>query len=319
MFVALLGFSLITAYYISLAGRRNQQISLYIFFVLMTLYTVKTFSRTAAWKDNYTLFTTDVRVSKNSAKCNVSAAESMIEKAEAMKQDNTNAKKLFAEAFTYLLHAQKIYPGYYGAYDLAGKAAFHLDDYNASFDHYKTCLAINPKAPVPVNNIYLVSVAASQKGNYAQALDMLLWLTDFSPDSLKYKIEIAVMYEKTGNVNTGIDTLRSVLKTNPNYGEAWAKLGEFYGKNLNDLAKAEEYLLTAYKLIPNDLSINENLGIVYGMKMNYEKSLGYFMKALAIDSTVARLHNNVAGTYKMMGNTEKANYHFHKALECEKK
>lgn len=319
MFVALLGFCIIAAYYISQLARRQLQFSAVIFLLVMSLYTVKTFSRSRDWKDNYTLFTTDVKVSKNSAKCNVSAAESIIEKAESMDKTPSSAVKLYRQAYNYLLHAQKIYPGYYGAYDLGGKAAFHLNDFKSSFENYKMCLTINPEAPVPVNNIYLVSIALSQRERYDESVEVLLWLTDFAPDSLKYKLELASMYEKTGNINTGIDTLLSVLKINPSYGEAWAKLGEFYGKHLNDLGKAEEYLLKAKQLIPNDLSVNENLGIVYGMQRRYDKSLEYFMNALAIDSTIARLHNNVAGTYQLVGNAGKANYHFRKAMELEKK
>jgi protein O-mannosyl-transferase len=319
MFVALLGFCLIAAYYISLLARRELRFSVIVFLLVMTLYTGKTFARSKAWKDNYTLFTTDVNVSVNSAKCNVSAAESIIEKAEKTVGDQAESQKLFHQAYTYLLHAQKLHPTYYGAYDLAGKAAFHLDIFQASYEHYRMCITINPDAPVPRNNIYLVAIAASQKNRNDEALEMLLWLTAFAPDSLKYKFELANVYEKTGNFRIAADTLFSIVNADPAYDKAWAKLGELYGKHFNDLSSSEKYLLKAFQLNPDEFSVNENLGIVYGMQNQYEQSISYFMKALSLDSTQARLHTNIGSTYGLMGRKDLAEYHFMKAKTMEKK
>lgn len=314
MFVALLGFCLIVAYYIAGAGPGSARYVSILFFGILTLYSFKTISRSLVWKNNYTLFTTDVKVSVNSAKCNTSAAESLINRAVKMK-DSTAARELFLQAYEYLKHAQNLHPEYYGAFDLAGKATFHLDDFRASYLNYRKCLEINPAASVPVDNIYLVSIAASQKGRNHEAIDMLTWLINFVPDSLHYKFELANIYEKTGNIQTAVDTLKSIISENSNDDKAWAKLGELYGKHFNDLNSSEKYLLKAAEINPGNLSVNENLGIVYGMKAQYQMSVDFFLKALAIDSTQSRLHMNIGNTYALMNQHDKAQFHFQKAAQ----
>jgi len=318
MFVALLGFCLILANYLSKHGLRLVKRPEYLLIVILLLYSAKTISRSQAWKNNFSLFTTDVKTSENSAKCNTSAAECILDEAEKITEP-AKAKEMYTEAYTYLLHAQKLHPTYYGAYDLAGKAAFHLNDFRASFINYKMCLTINPDAPVPVDNIYLVSIAASQGGRHFEAIDMLLWLTDFAPDSLHYKLELAGLYEKTGNIKAGVDTLQSVIAQDPGNAKAWAKLGEIYGKHFNNLSMSESYLKTAWELNPNDFSVNENLGIVYGMQKQFQLSVDFFNRALSIDSTQARLYQNIANTYAMMGQKELAKQYADKGNSLDQK
>jgi tetratricopeptide (TPR) repeat protein len=283
-----------------------------IFIILIILYSGKTIARSMAWKDNYTLFTTDVKISVNSAKCNVSAAESILKKAE-QEPNQQKAEQMFQQAWKYLQHAQQIHPTYFGAYDLGGKAAFYLGLYSTSFRNYQMCLTINPEAPLPVENIYLVSLAATQKGQYNESIEMLAWLTGFAPDSLRYRLELGNVYEKAGNIDEALRIIHALAEEHPDHQQSWAKLGEIYGKHLNNIQKSEEYLLKAHALNPAEFSVNENLGIVYGMQGKYAQSIEYFTRALETDSTVARLHTNMGNTYLMMKEQQKAAYHFDKA------
>jgi len=317
MFVALLGFSIITAFYFSKIKINDLKKGVYLLIIVLVLYSGKTISRSMAWKDNYTLFTTDVKVSHNSAKCNTSAGELIIDKAEK-EQNPLQAKAMYTQAYEYLLKAQEIHPTYYGAYDLAGKAAFYLEDYTASFEHYKMCLTISPEAPIPVNNIYLIALAAIHDNRHSESEKILTWLIDFAPDSLHYQLELASLYETTGKVGQCKNYLIDLTLRHPEYAKAWGKLGEIYGKYFNDLKQAEENLLKSITLNPNEFSSNENLGIVYGMQGNGEKSLEYFLKALAINSNVSRLHTNIANTYMQMNMQEQAAEHFRKAEELVK-
>jgi tetratricopeptide (TPR) repeat protein len=317
MFVALLGFCIILGYYMSQYYHRFRKISV-LFLIVLGLYSVKSFTRTLAWKDNFTLFTTDVLVSSNSAKVNVSAAEVIIKQTEQEKHAD-KSKQMFQQALEYLIKAQTIHPTYFGAYDLAGKAAFHLDDYMASFSYYKQCLKINPNAIVPLNNIHLVAQAALAKEQTDNAEEMVLWLIDFAPDSLQFQYEMALIYEKKKEFNKSLDVLHNIIESNPDYVKAWSKAGEIYGKYLQNINKSEMYLLEAWKLKPDDFGVNENLGIVYGMLNKFALSIEYFNNALQIDSSVARLHSNMSNTYALMGNTEKAVYHEKKAQKFQKK
>jgi len=77
MFVPLLGFTIILAFVFKklLENKKTQNTIVSFLLILALSFSIKTISRSFAWKDNYTLFTTDVKTSTNSAKVNVSAAE----------------------------------------------------------------------------------------------------------------------------------------------------------------------------------------------------------------------------------------------------
>lgn len=317
VFVALLGFAIILAHWLSNIKRVKTKTLFIGLLLILFLFSAKTIARSFAWKNNYTLFTTDVKVSVNSTKCNTSAAEVIIDEAEKEKNPVV-AKEMFTQALEYLKHAQELHPTYFGAYDLAGKAAFYLEDYRGSYLYYRKCLELDPEAPIPVNNIYLVALATSGKGRLWEAEEMLLWLVDFAPDSIQYKLELANVFELGGKTSRCIDTLNSLIATYPDYAAAWAKLGEVFGKKLNDLNQSEYYLKKAWELNPKDFSVNENLGIVYGMMGKFELSIEFFMNALAIDANVSRLHTNIGNTYAMMGKKDEADKHFQKASELNK-
>ncbi len=301
VFVALLGFCIIIAFYFSKINIKQSKTFSVMLILLLSLYSIMTVSRSLAWKDNYTLFTTDVKTSKNSAKCNVSVAEMLISVAvEKSKTDSARAKQLFEDAYGYLQTAKKIHPKYKGVYDFGGKAAFHLKNYKTSFENYKEYLKLH-KSAVIINNIYLVAIAAINDNQLNISEEILLWLISAFPDSLDYRMELVNVYEKTGKIDLCIQELENLLEEEPEYYKGYAKLGEIYGKILHNPQKAELYLLKAWLLKPDDFSINEKLGIVYGMQKKFRLSIDYFMRAMEIDSTVESLYSNIARTYLSMG------------------
>lgn len=320
VFAPLLGWCIIVAYLFSRWILSAKNIASALLVILIGAFSAKTFSRSLVWKDNLTLFTTDVKISHNSAKCNVSAGEALIQAAEKQK-DTLKAQQMFRQAYQYLLKAQQIHPTYFGAYDLAGKAAFHLNKYDESFRHYQQCLVINPQAPVPLHNIYLVALAAIHKQQFELAEQMLRWAIDFAPDSLHYQLELAQLYERKGNIQQSIQTIQNILQRDSTNARAWAKLGELYGRYLNNLNAAEQFLLQSIKFDSNLVTAIENLGVVYGLRRDFNKSLTFFLKAVSLSPNESRIHRNLANTYLQLNQPQKAAYHFEKAnqLDAQKK
>ena len=92
-----------------------------VLILLMLAYSVKTFSRNFAWKNDRTLFRTDVKVSSNSIKCNVSAGGVTVEMAKEAKTE-VEKRQLINEALGYLSKAQKLHPQSFYAWFLAANA-----------------------------------------------------------------------------------------------------------------------------------------------------------------------------------------------------
>ena len=92
----------------------------------------------------------------------------------------------------------------------------------------------------------------------------------------------------------------------PDYVDAMSKLGEIYGQNLGRIDAAEDCFLQAIEVKPNDESSLENLGIVYGIKKDFNKSLSYFQQALKIKPEKYELYMNISQTYRIMGDLKSA-------------
>src|SRR5690606_9431346 len=101
VFSASAGFTLAMGWLFAKWGEQSPKWAIYVLIIILGLYGVKTVTRSFAWKDNLTLFTTDAKTSRNSAKVQVSAAEVLIKEAE--KTNNPVKKeKLLLEALQYL-------------------------------------------------------------------------------------------------------------------------------------------------------------------------------------------------------------------------
>ncbi len=272
-------------------------------FAIVLLFSVKTFSRNFAWQDDFTLFTTDVKTSVNSTKCNVSAGGVLVEKADKEAPQKKDA--LYRKAITYLTRGVEIYPKNFAGWILMGNAYHGLDDFENTYRCFQNAFAINPNKSEAINNMKYVAQQAEKKNLFQLSANAFQQLLKFDQDNSEYQIQLADVYSKVSKTDSSFIILQSLINKNPNNGKALGKLGEIYGRVFNNIPLAKEYLLKAIRFEPNDLSINENLGIVYGLTKDYDKSIGYFNKAISIEPKNSRILMNIANTYYMMGDLKK--------------
>ena len=89
--------------------------------VLVLAFGAKTILRNPVWKDNYTLFLTDVETSTESAKLQNSVGGELI--TQALKQSDEATKlKMINQAVPHLQKAIEIHPNYKNAYLILGNA-----------------------------------------------------------------------------------------------------------------------------------------------------------------------------------------------------
>ncbi|MCX7954910.1 MAG: hypothetical protein N3A01_06940 [Bacteroidales bacterium] len=262
VFVASLGFCMIMAYFFSeyLPLKVNKKIIIALFSILILLYSIKTFTRNFDWKNDFTLFTHDVKISVNGAKSNCSAGGKLLE--EAQKPENAAKREEYLKlSLKYLNHALKIYPRYIDALLLLGNAYF---EYNKNYDStiwaYLQILKINPEYDLVYSN-----------------LDIIFR----NLDSVDYKIKV---YEE-------------IFKINPNRFEVNYQLGNLYGRYKNDLKKAKYFLHRAEKIKPNDPSVLKDLGVAYGFSQQFDSSLMYLLKSLQYEDKDPQTYMNIAVTY----------------------
>lgn len=260
---------------------QKNQIYLYLILVpIVILFSIKTYTRNKVWKNDYTLFTTDVLTSYNSAKSNCTAGGALIEKAKSEKNP-TVKKALLDQSVYYLQRSVKIHPNYADALLLLGNAYYDRDkNIDSTYYYYKKILENNPWNENVYNNINLI-------------------------------------LNKTENIDKQILIYKELALFNPNRWEAFYKLGNIYGKVKQEIDSSLYYLNKAYTLNPSGIQINKDLGVAYGINGDFENSLNFLIQAMKLDPSDAQNVINIGVTYQRMGNIAEAKKYFDEAAKIK--
>lgn len=325
MFAPLLGFTLIAGWlitdklksWVKNAGQWKS-IALTLFIVLMAGYALKTMTRNRVWKNDFVLFTTDVEVSSNSAKCNTSAGGKLLEWSDSTKNAATRQEYL-NRSEKYLKKAAEIYPQNINTWLLLGNLYIKKANYTTARECFDNCLNINPAYPAALNNLLHVAQVTNRDKLYQESILTYKDLRNRQPDSARNDFGIGLAFKNAGVIDSAIFWFRETLKKDSLYGDAWGKLGEIYGQNLNDLPASEAYLLKAVRCNPKDASSLENLGIIHALRKDFKGALDYMTQAYNITPDNFGLNMNIAKTYEDMGQSGKAQMYYENATKIKAK
>ncbi|MCX6250446.1 MAG: tetratricopeptide repeat protein [Bacteroidetes bacterium] len=278
LYIPSLGFILILAWFLSLKMRewiRNEHTYKIVFysalFIIIALFSIKTIARNRIWKDDFTLFSTDVKVSSNSSKANTTAGGAYMEKAQK-EQDTILKDRYFNSSKQYLSNALTIYPENLNARILLGNVHyFQHKDCKGALKEYLTVLGYDPRNDLSFQN----------------ALKILPGVDNATETD--YKIRIC----------------RSIDRLHPQSGEVNYLMGRLYGEFKNNFDSSEYYLNRAIEYSPEMKDAYRDLGILYGMKKQYEKSLDLFQKALNIDPNDENIKKNIILTNHFLDELKK--------------
>ncbi len=280
LYVPTIAISVLIAWFI--LKIKAAKISLGVASVLVLLYSFKTVDRNFAWETDETLALTDIKVSSESAKCNMAAG---LAKIDLSKEERSEAKKkiLLLEGVKYLRRSLEIYPTYFPPMILSGNAYSMLKEYKTAYSFYENCLRMSPRDNNTLQNLEYVAQEATADGLFEIAKDAML------------------LYLKYREGNAGINE----------------KLGELYGKNLQQPATGLPYLIRANELNPNDDGIVQKIGVAYALSGNNNEAINWFEKGIILDSLNARLYLNVGIAYQYEGDLVKAQEYIDKAFQLE--
>ena len=298
VFMASLGFTLIIGYWLYLLSVSNnaalQKVSLGAFALLSILYGIKTFTRNFTWKDDFTLFLTDVKTSDNSIKCNVSAGGSYLQmwKADHKEYNKRQAYKHLNKALSLDNHALN-------AYLLLGELEFLNDHFDESYNAYHTATLIDPNNKIAVEN--LQKLAMRKEDDQLKGITNLLdegmqqrdankiqeaynqinnYLKENPESIIAQNIRGNVLGRGFGQLDASIRIYEDIIAKEPNFASAWENMGIAYALKRN-FAKAEECLLHALSIVPDNENVKHNL---YSMYMD----MGDVQKAEAMRATFAQ-------------------------------
>ncbi len=276
VFIPSLGFTLILGYVLYLLGDSKvvgfQKISVALLAVVGLLYGIKTFTRNFVWKDDLTLFLTDVKTSDNSIKCNISAGGS---KLQIWKSSHKERDK--ADAYKYLEKALQLDDHAVNAYLLMGELMFLDDNIPGAYQSYKNATLIDPDNQLAQENLAKMIVASEEEviKTFIQLLDegmseqnpqkieetyrLVNDYLDKHPESIKAQnVKGNILGRGMGKLDEAIKIYEQVLAKDPTFASSWENMGISYAIK-GDFDKAESCLKKALQLAPDNENIKFNL------------------------------------------------------------
>ncbi|MCB0637398.1 MAG: tetratricopeptide repeat protein [Lewinella sp.] len=234
LFMPSVGFALLAAGGLYWLWQRKATLAWAAAGGITLIFAVLTLLRNPAWENNYTLFTTDIQTSANSAKLRNAVGGELIAQWTQLPADRREARKsMLTEAIGHLDEALRIHPGYAEPYFLKGKAYYFLEDYPAAITALQE--AVNRK-PGDANYHQMLMIAyrdtgkyyGEQMGDLNTALQYLQQAYQGMPNDYETIRLLGVAYGVGGNNEKAIEYFRMNTDNQPDNARAWFDLGTAY-------------------------------------------------------------------------------------------
>lgn len=218
----------------------------YVIPVMVLVFSGLTIARNPAWKDNFTLFTTDVEKQPNSAKLLNAAGGSKVDRY----QNLTAAQKpgqtgLLTEAADHLSRAIEIHPTYKNAYLLRGNANLLLDRYDQAITDYDQALDLDGGYEAAADNLVIALAAAGKdagevKGDLSGAFNYLRRAEQLDPNNYETLRLLGVASGVSGQADQALSYFKRASQVNPNDADArWNYAIALYNAGQTEAAEVE--------------------------------------------------------------------------------
>ncbi len=335
VFIPSLGFCFVIAYYLNMLATRafpkpiinrsyqdilpdwaivDYKPTFYILLVVLGLYSIKTMARNRDWKDNTTLFFTDVQVSTESAKINNACGGTLVDAGKVLK-DPKHRLDTINMAKPYLKKAIKVNPKYTEAWLLLGNAYLLGDkQYDSALYALDNCLRLNPHYGNAANNL---KVLFNEWKNYPKEAEFYEMLATRTSDNSEDYYQAAEAYIKLNYADKALQTIRKAVMVKPDYSAAYALMGMIFGKQMNLMDSSIFYLQKAIQVDPQNWEAYENMGVCYGVQKKYDEAIATLQKAIQMNPKYAKFYLNLGVTYNIIGRAAEGKQYLEKAFELD--
>jgi tetratricopeptide (TPR) repeat protein len=305
LYAPILGFSLVTCHFIwkLLPADTRSKKTIYdfkpaaskafigILAVLLLFYSVRTIARNPVWKNNFTLFSNDIKYGENSALLLKHYGSELINMSVA-ETDKVKKDSLMDRGMAYVHKSLEINPKFSEAYFKLGYAYYQMRDYEKSLEYYKKT---NLNSSMNVSNMAL---AYYMKGDYGEALRQLRRSLQIDPNNQTARKNMP-MVENAFNRN--LKNMQSEQSDDP---EHYYELGNLFVEQMN-YTEALLNFEKAAQLKPDHIEAIINKGNCHYMLKEYNEAIVTFEEVLTINSNSKIANKNLSHLYGLLGDIEK--------------
>jgi len=270
---------------------------------VIIIFTSLTITRNNDWKDDYTLYKTDLRKSLNNSRLNNYYGNEIVKNALTEK-DTSNKRQIIMQGIPYIKNAISIYPDYRDAVTNMGRAYFSISYYDSAERYFfMAYLLTDSNGMVEIKN--LANVYMEEK-KYTQAIKLFKKAIEINPNDDDAYGQLAVSYFNISKYDTSEVYCIKALNLNPENMPAIDHLaGIYYIKN--DYAKAISIFKKTIELNPGNIRPYTNISVCYLNLGKNDSAIYYLNKAISIDPTAKRSYELLSKAYKAAGNLELSN------------
>ena len=299
---------------------KNQLLSLSPYLIIFLLYSFKTITRNPVWHDNITLFSTDVNTASNSCQVRRHYGSELINSGIAEK-DPQKKMEWFNKGTAQLKEALRIYPHFGDAFFKLGVAYQTININNDSAIYYYTkAIQEAPGYALSYNNLGILYEGINKQEIASYYYNKAVDVNPYFPDGVrnrdmhreKYGLDIRIFPS-----STNLDSLVSKTPSEKRDYAFYFKLGTDYASK-GDYANAAKMLEQSVAANPTYVEALVNLANCYGMLKMYSQNIEVLNKVISLYPNHAQAYGNLAVTYELIGNKEKASEYRDKVKELNR-
>ncbi len=258
--------------------------------VLILFYSGRTIARNPVWKNNFTLFSTDVIYGGESALLRKHYGSELINQSVAAK-DPAIKDSLMQKGIAEVQKSLEINPRFGEAYFKLGYAWYQLRDYDKAIEYYKKA---NQGSSTTLSNMAL---AHYMKGEHGEALRLLKRSLQIDPHNATARSNLPLVQNA---FNSQLNAMKTESSTDPQH---YYELGNLF-VDAQNYKEALVQFRKAVELSPEYVGAIINAGNCYYMLQDYDNAITAFKNALEIEPENAQAKRNLSHLYGLLGNTE---------------
>ncbi len=291
--------------------QKNRNIFYGVISVILLLYTIVLIPRNEVWKNNFTLFSTDVITSPNSARTHAALGSTFYEQFKSATAPEKK-KELADSAIHEFRKSISIYDKVPDDYYNIGVIYYAMGVQDSAIKMYKKVISMRDTI-----NASILKNSKSATGNETHVLSLL------TPTQYAQALNnMGSIYYDRNKLDSALNYFQSAAQEDSNLNSAFENVGKTYVRE-NDFEKASYFLNKSHQKGLNDTAFSVDMYFLYGSmglddfnKRDFDKALEHFLLALKYN-TSAGSYGNVAEACQFKGDKQKAIEYYQKALAID--